>query len=133
MKAIETFLSNYANFYLNFRDLSQSYFNKLVDKKALDDVIQPLRYKLTDSLSQVQLYVSENEFKEFKDIHQNSIRLMGDISRLYHDVAKDKLTKNYELGDLLNDAKSKNELWIQTIVERVQQDLLEPNLIDNNM
>src|ERR1022692_2685235 len=62
MKSIELFLSNYANLEAGFKDAFRSYIYKTLTTKEIDNIIVPLRYKLTDSLSILQLYTTKNEF-----------------------------------------------------------------------
>ncbi len=124
MKAIEAFLSNYANLESNYKDASTSYFYKTITAKDIDNIIVPLRYKLTDSLSLLQLYTTDSEFKSFSEVYSNFIFLMNQCSHLKHEPGMNEIEKGNELSALLDRYKHQNEGLLKIIVLRIQKDIL---------
>jgi hypothetical protein len=123
MKSIEKFLSDYSSLESSFSDTSTSYINKLLSAKETDNIIVPLRYKLTDSLATLQLYVSAEEYEGFSKVYSNFLFLMNKVSRLKYDTALDDFEKGNEHSDLLRHNKDINKTLLQEIISTIQKEL----------
>ncbi len=123
MKSIEKFLSDNANLESSHADASRSYINKLLNANEVDDIIVPLRYKLTDSLSLLQLYTTEDEFQKFFQVYTNSIQMMNIVSRLKRELKLDEIEKGNELSEILSKHKATNKKLLKEIINQIQKDL----------
>ena len=123
MKAIETFLSNHANLESSFKDAFRSYIYKTLSAKEIDNILVPLRYKLKDSLSILQLYTTEIEFKKFSEVHSNLMFLLNQSSRLKHEPVMNETEKGNELSSMETKYELKNKPLLNVIIQQIQKDI----------
>jgi hypothetical protein len=75
-----------------------------------------------DSLSLLQLYTTEDEFKKFTEIESNFSLLMNKASRLKYAAGLNEMEKNNELYGLLRENRILNEKLIKELVKQIQRD-----------
>lgn len=126
MKAIETFLSNYSNLESSFQDVFRGYIYESLSAKEIDNIIVPLRYKVTDSLSILQLYTTQNEFTNFSKVYSNLMFLINQSSHLKHDPRMNETEKGNEFSSIVDKYETGNKPLLNSIIQQIQRDISKP-------
>jgi hypothetical protein len=124
MKSIETFLSNYANLESTFKDSFTSYIFNTLTSKEIDNIVVPLRYKLNDSLSLLQLYLNDNEFTQFKYVYTNLIIVIGEGFLIKRNPLLNETNREFEFAGIFMKMKSINQNILSTEIRNIQKRLL---------